>query len=968
VSSRKLRPYQVQALHFICDNDDACLELPTGAGKTLIICTAVARQLQSGIRHVVIAAPQKQIENGFVEHGITTVTFGRQRIDLPADIVRSLGSKRRAEAVARYLQLKSPGHAVGCTHQTLAKVNADQLPASLKGSLLVIDEAHHAPSNGLGAFVSAWRQRGGRLLYATATPYRTDWQPVLLDGMKLFRRSLAQHMQEGNGRYAPHKLANEMVALDTGRPVTAAEFTGEVLPPGEVQDLLVTSMIRKWVKDGRPKTIVRLPPLAGGSSALVRKLVAGFRAAGARRVYDATGTSKKKQRDFLRFLQEERSASYAATADVVIGIQRVVEGTDWPICASVFLIGLPGSVQAVVQALGRAMRKKANDYPGPFRSKSKIVFFVLANRGETLAQLPLEHSRRALLLATFLADCEASLEWAVELELQGIVSGLADRRVSVSRNTNRAGQLQRKAEDGRLQHIPLQYRAAALHVASQIIDEAQRSGKKLEVGKLDRALRGHKLMKDIPSRDRAGVIATLLMEILLRQEGRRRVRHSIKRQAARFQLMGSMPLAKLNNAVLRAVVDEFRQKTITEKRVFESQQMQLHQLTGGDMHAFTERLTAAVHEPIKFANLHAAILDFRSRTGRWPSTVSGYCDAIGLDFRQIDHYLRHGIRGLGPDSSLYGEIKTVAAANGLLPPVRDYETASLTEADVQEALQQHYDARGATPRKGSASSPLGMSWEVLDRYLRKGGRGLGPGSSLAKQVVIFHKSKGLPVKEALRPLTYAQIHKAIRVYVSEKGQPPRRNSPGTVSLIGISWPALENLLKRGGRGLSRKSTVAKEVAKVLAQKPLPAAAKYCLADVHGAIRTYFMQNGRPPMSHSLERVPSLGVTWFTLSRWLRRESTTLLKQVKHALGNLPTPTDLTIKQVHASIFEYYRLHGALPRRGRDGKAPLIGIGWGTLNNNLRLGGRGLGPGSSLAKEAQTVAAAFGIDDHSTKPR
>src|SRR5262249_39151001 len=173
----------------------------------------------------------------------------------------------------------------------------------------------------------------------------------------------------------------------------------------------------------------------------------------------------------------------------------------------------------------------------------------------------------------------------------------------------------------------------------------------------------------------------------------------------------------------------------------------------------------------------------------------------GVTFLQLDHYLRHGIRGLGPGSSLYQEVKAVAAATALSPPDRDYDTTPLTEAQVQAAIGQHYETNGETPRVAPAPSPLGMNWDVLDRYLRQGRRGLPGGSSLPKQVAAFREARGLAVEGRPGPLTHEDVHEAIRAYFGEHRQRPTRSTPGQVPRIGITWGALENLLKRGGRGL-----------------------------------------------------------------------------------------------------------------------------------------------------------------------
>ena len=45
----------------------------------------------------------------------------------------------------------------------------------------------------------------------------------------------------------------------------------------------------------------------------------------------------------------------------MIGIQRVLEGTDWP----VYCVSMPGSLNTVVQSLGRALLLSFLYLPGP---------------------------------------------------------------------------------------------------------------------------------------------------------------------------------------------------------------------------------------------------------------------------------------------------------------------------------------------------------------------------------------------------------------------------------------------------------------------------------------------------------------------------------------------------------------------------------------------------------------------------
>src|SRR5207302_8611996 len=98
------------------------------------------------------------------------------------------------------------------------------LPQGRSGTALFVDEAHHASADGLSQIVTLRRERGGQLFFFTATPYRGDGRPVRLEGMRTFRRSLAEHTAEG---FAPRHLESEIVALgQPGDAITAGQFTG----------------------------------------------------------------------------------------------------------------------------------------------------------------------------------------------------------------------------------------------------------------------------------------------------------------------------------------------------------------------------------------------------------------------------------------------------------------------------------------------------------------------------------------------------------------------------------------------------------------------------------------------------------------------------------------------------------------------------------------------------------------------
>src|SRR5262249_35840371 len=141
------------------------------------------------------------------------------------------------------------------------------------------------------------------LYFFTATPYRGDGRPVALDGMRLLRRSLAEHMADG---FAPGHLDSEIVALgNQGDVISPAQFAGEDAPLESYLDGLVQAINGKWLGDGKPKAIVRVPPMRGGSEGLVSRLIRALSSSGAR-VLNATGTGANDKRRFLDALESEK--------------------------------------------------------------------------------------------------------------------------------------------------------------------------------------------------------------------------------------------------------------------------------------------------------------------------------------------------------------------------------------------------------------------------------------------------------------------------------------------------------------------------------------------------------------------------------------------------------------------------------------------------------------------------------------
>ena len=647
--TKQLRPYQVRLVTDVCRaKEDVLVEQPTGSGKTIQIVTLVAMHLGQRFSHAVISAPQEQIEQGFVKRDYQVIVFpdcpgvAVPPIQVPRSLIKGARESRLGSVKRVIHYLRQPGpleNAFACTHAALNRLTADDLPADLTGKALFIDEAHHASADGLSQIVSLWRERGGQLFFFTATPYRGDGRPVKLDGMRSFRRSLAEHMAEG---FAPRHLESEIVALgQPGDAITAAQFTGEEAPPSSYFDGLVSAICRRWLEDGKPKTIVRVPPMQGGKSGqLVGRLLQALAAHGAR-VLDATGTGALDKQRFLAALEAEKTRTHADSAfDVMVGIQRVLEGTDWPVCSAVYCVGMPGSLNTVVQFLGRAMRLKADDYPAAQRDRARLVFFVPCGGGAALADLSIDHSRHALLTCCFLADHEVGQEWIVLKEVRrGIEAALGNPADNPA-----AAAAENEADEALDPAVRAEVELAMANAREQII----KGGGEPTLG--DVVELTVRTRPDLPE----NAIQRVAAEILAGQHGStgKAAGKAICDEVAK-QLRIDPMVKKAMAEAFAVVLDEFRDATLKDSAVLESVGRQIHGVTGGLMREFAQRLRDAVPRPLTEEQILAWADQHHARTGGWPQVLSGaVADEVGETWQNIHAALVNGLRQLPGNSSL----------------------------------------------------------------------------------------------------------------------------------------------------------------------------------------------------------------------------------------------------------------------------------------------------------------------------
>jgi hypothetical protein len=120
---------------------------------------------------------------------------------------------------------------------------------------------------------------------------------------------------------------------------------------------------------------------------------------------------------------------------------------------------------------------------------------------------------------------------------------------------------------------------------------------------------------------------------------------------------------------------------------------------------------------------------FHRRRGRWPIKTSGQIQESPIDsWATIDDALRRGLRRLRGGSSLS---RLLARRRGVLNRL---QKPKFVLAKVIRWMRRHRHRTGKWPssRSGPIAEAPGETWQMVDRALYKGNRGLPGGSSLAR--------------------------------------------------------------------------------------------------------------------------------------------------------------------------------------------------------------------------------------------
>lgn len=871
MDTKVLRPYQSSLVSSVKktlsgEQENALIEQPTGSGKSLAITTIAASLFKTKYDHIIIAAPQQQIEDGFKCKDLC-IQFPEIKgaasnfIHVDEDIIKAFrddNTKSIKDTVLEYLQFDTDNIGI-CTHAALATVvdafKADTNCLDLSRCLLVIDESHHCPfdeenddsdneedkneqatDSKLGQFVSEWENRGGRLLFATATPYRKDGKAVCRDNMKIFRRPIHEHMEEG---FAPKYLSNKIVGVSATDEVSASEWAGERVDNLNHRQLLINALCDQYEKDRKdnnsPKVIIRIPP--GNSKAFMENLEEAFnsRFPGIR-ILNGVGTELDIKKSFIEKLGEERARTYKESKyDIVVGVQRILEGTDWSVCSHVYCIGIPSSLTMVTQLIGRSLRLKKDNHP--WNDEANVVFFVLGANEGSLNKLDIKHSRHTLLSCIFLADYNVGKEWIVTKALSnGIKSGLKNGDIT-----------QEQAEDAENKVRLTEDPEEKVYVESILLaayDKAKEDNVDCNLSYVEEFCQNNGY--EVPS----NLNQAWLEHISTNPENSENVSGKLEettKNIAKNNISILPNIDKEKRSIFNEVVDYFREETLDNCESFKTNYEQTHRVTGSQLGEFCKRLLAS-NVCYTIEQVKGWVEEYYNRTGKYPSCESGDIIEADTTWSKIDKYFIRKSRGLVDYDSL----------SDFIDKEFNRQKTIYTIQQVKSWVEEYYNRTGKYPSEHSGNIPgTDIAWCNISGYFRRQSKGLAGYESLLDFLN----------KEFEHKIDYTieQIKGWVEIYKNRTGKYPGGHS-GDICGFDTTWKKVDDYFRVGSRGLIGYDSLSDFICKEFDRQII-----HTIEQAKSWIETYYNRTGKYP-SKASGNILGVDITWRNIDGYFRHKS------------------------------------------------------------------------------------------------
>ena len=356
--------------------------------------------------------------------------------------------------------------------------------------------------------------------------------------------------------------------------------------------------------------------------------------------------------------------------------------------------------------------------------------------------------------------------------------------------------------------------------------------------------------------------------------------------------------------------------------------------------------TLSTDQILAWADAHHAA------TGAWPTRSSGPVrDAPGETWMAVAMALQLGRRGMPGGSSL---ARLLADQRGV---TADNARPPLSVEQILAWIDAFREGTGRWPMldSGDVFGATGETWQSIDRALRRGLRGLGGGSSLARLLAErrgVRNSSSLPRLSRVAILAWADAHRR------RTGDWPTKQSGPIPEASGDTWATIDAALVEGARGLrGGPGSVARLLARHRGRRHPLEPPRLTIRAIVSWAEAHYRRTEQWPRCKSGSIPAAPGETWQGVDTALRDglrgqpggSSLTRLLARKCGVRNPARLSDLDVDAVLAWADAHQRRTGKWPNADLGPIAEAAGETWRRVDWALRQGKRGLPAGLSLAR-------------------
>jgi superfamily II DNA or RNA helicase len=295
----------------------------------------------------------------------------------------------------------------------------------------------------------------------------------------------------------------------------------------------------------------------------------------------------------------------------------------------------------------------------------------------------------------------------------------------------------------------------------------------------------------------------------------------------------------------------------------------------------------------------------------------------------------------------------------------------LTEDLILGWADEHHQKTKGWPSVNSGgvlTAPV-EKWGNIDNALIRGDRGLLGGSSLAK---LLAAKRGVRNQKDLPNLTIEQILKWIDAHHQKTGEWPKVNSGEVLGAPSEKWMNIHSALRLGLRGLSGSSSLPKLLAENRGVRNQSALPGLTIKRILKWVDLHHNKTGQWPKVKFGKVLGAPSEKWSNIESALRLglrglsagSSLADLLTEKRGVRNLQDLPDLTIEQILKWADTHHQKADQWPNVKSGAVLGAPSEKWGSIDNALSQGQRGLPGGSSLPK---LLAKKRGVRNQSALP-